>query len=111
MQQQKDAELSARELGFNKVSELKLQVAKSIKEFIAGGGFLFTMCSGTDSYDIALSAENTDICEYMMCLSTCVCSCKQIGGKDLMLVHHCPNSTHPLLANKTLGQRFLIFPA
>ena len=65
MQQQKDAELSAKELGFNKVSELKLQVGKSIKEFIAGGGFLFTMCSGTDSYDIALSAENTDICEYM----------------------------------------------
>ncbi|MCH1614016.1 MAG: asparagine synthetase B [Flavobacteriales bacterium] len=65
MQQQKDAELSAKELGFNKVSALKLQVGKSIKEFIAGGGFLFTMCSGTDSYDIALSAENTDICEYM----------------------------------------------
>ena len=65
IQQQKDAELSAKELGFNKVSELKLQVGKSIKEFIAGGGFLFTMCSGTDSYDIALSAENTDICEYM----------------------------------------------
>ena len=65
MQQQKNAELSAKELGFNKVSELKLQVGKSIKEFIAAGGFLFTMCSGTDSYDIALAAENTDICEYM----------------------------------------------
>ena len=65
IQKQKDAEASARELGFNKVSKLKLAVSKNIKEFVAGGGFLFTMCSGTDSYDIALSAENTDICEYM----------------------------------------------
>ncbi len=65
IQQQKTAEASAEELGFNKVSELKLAVAKKIKQFVAGGGFLFTMCSGTDSYDIALSAENTDICEYM----------------------------------------------
>jgi len=65
IQKQKDAEASARELGFNKVSKLKLAVSKNIKEFVAAGGFLFTMCSGTDSYDIALSAENTDICEYM----------------------------------------------
>ena len=48
---------SANELGFTKVSKLKLEVSKQIKEFVAGGGFLFTMCSGTDSYDIALSAE------------------------------------------------------
>ena len=40
-------------------------MAVKIKEFVAGGGFLFTMCSGTDSYDIALSALNTDICESM----------------------------------------------
>ena len=52
-------------MGFEKVSHLKLQVSKNIKEFVAGGGFLFTMCSGTDSYDIALSAENVDICEHM----------------------------------------------
>ena len=65
IQKQKDAEASARELGFNKVSKLKLAVSKNIKEFVAAGGFLFTMCSGTDSYDIALSAESTDICEYM----------------------------------------------
>ena len=65
IQKQKDAEASATELGFNKVSKLKLAVSKNIKEFVASGGFLFTMCSGTDSYDIALSAENTDICEYM----------------------------------------------
>jgi hypothetical protein len=63
--QQRDAEASATSLGFNKVSELKLGVSKRIKEFVAGGGFLFTMCSGTDSYDISLAAHNTDICASM----------------------------------------------
>ena len=63
--QQFDSEQRAISLGFDKVSHLKLQVSKNIKEFVAGGGFLFTMCSGTDSYDIALSAENIDICEHM----------------------------------------------
>ena len=63
--QQFDSEKRAVSLGFEKVSHLKLQVSKNIKEFVAGGGFLFTMCSGTDSYDIALSAENIDICEHM----------------------------------------------
>ena len=58
-------EASAHSLGFNKVSELKRAVAMNIKNFVAGGGFLFTMCSGTDSFDIALAAENTDICERM----------------------------------------------
>ncbi|MFN2431117.1 MAG: asparagine synthetase B, partial [Cryomorphaceae bacterium] len=58
-------EALAGELGFNKVSHLKLAVAQRIKEYTAGGGFLFTMCSGTDSYDIALSAQHTDICESM----------------------------------------------
>ena len=65
MQQQKDAEARAKSLGFDKVSNLKLGVAKRIKEFTAGGGFLFTMCSGTDSFDISLAAEQTDICDYM----------------------------------------------
>ena len=63
--QQSDSEQRALSLGFEKVSHLKLQVSKNIKEFVAGGGFLFTMCSGTDSYDISLSAENVDICEHM----------------------------------------------
>ena len=45
MQQQKNAEQSAKELGFNKVSELKLQVGKSIKEFIAGGRFFYSQCA------------------------------------------------------------------
>lgn len=49
--------------GFKKVSELKLAVAKKIREFVAGGGYMFAMCSATDSYDIALDAENTDICD------------------------------------------------
>ncbi len=63
--QQSETEARAKRLGFNKVSQLKGGVAVKIKEFVAGGGFLFTMCSGTDSYDIALSALNTDICESM----------------------------------------------
>ena len=58
-------EAMASKWGFNKVSKLKLAVAKRIKEFVAGGGFLFAMCSATDSYDIALEAENTDICSEM----------------------------------------------
>lgn len=57
-----NSELEAKALGFNKVSELKLAVAKKIKEYVAQGGFLFAMCSGADSFDIALAAENTDIC-------------------------------------------------
>ena len=57
------AEKNAKLLGFKKVSELKLAVAKNLKNFVIGGGFLFTMCSGTDSFDIALAAEGTDICE------------------------------------------------
>ena len=65
IKQQSDSEQRAISLGFDKVSHLKLQVSKNIKEFVAGGGFLFTMCSGTDSYDISLSAENVDICEHM----------------------------------------------
>jgi len=58
-------EASAAQLGFDKVSEMKLAVATNIKNFVAGGGFLFTMCSGTDSFDIGLAAHNTDICEVM----------------------------------------------
>ncbi len=63
--QVRDAEKDAKKLGFSKVSQLKLAVAMNIKNFVIGGGFLFTMCSGTDSFDIALAAHNTDICEEM----------------------------------------------
>ncbi len=52
----------ARSLGFNKVSQLKLAVTKRIREFVGGGGFMFAMCSATDTYDIALAADGVDIC-------------------------------------------------
>lgn len=52
-------------MGFQKVSEMKRSVATNIRDFVVGGGFLFTMCSGTDSYDIALAAQEVDICEPM----------------------------------------------
>ena len=64
-QGKKDSEKLAKKLGFKKVSESKLAVAKKIKEFISAGGFLFAMCSATDSYDIALAAEGVDICREM----------------------------------------------
>ena len=64
-EQVRDNEDMATELGFDKVSQLKLGVAQRIKEFTAGGGFLFSMCSGTDSYDIALASSKIDICEKM----------------------------------------------
>jgi hypothetical protein len=59
------AEKNAKMLGFSKVSELKLAVAQNLKNFVIGGGFLFTMCSGTDSFDIALAAQGLDICASM----------------------------------------------
>ena len=62
--QQKSEEL-AKSLGFSKVSQSKLAVAKKIKEYIEGGGFMFAMCSATDTYDIALAAEGIDICAKM----------------------------------------------
>ena len=55
----------AKKLGYNKVSEEKLAVAKKIKEFVTAGGFLFAMCSATDSYDIALATDGNDICQHM----------------------------------------------
>jgi hypothetical protein len=61
----KGQEALAHKLGFKKVSQMKLAVARHIRDFCAGGGFLFAMCSGTDTFDIALAAANTDICESM----------------------------------------------
>ncbi len=55
-------ESMAKKLGFAKVSKLKLAVAKKLREYVANGGFLFAMCSATDSYDVAMAAMNTDIC-------------------------------------------------
>ena len=58
-------EETARRHGFTKVSQLKLAVAKKIRDFVAGGGYLFAMCSAPDSFDIALAAEGLDICDVM----------------------------------------------
>lgn len=55
----------ANRLGFTKVSQMKLAVAKAIRDFVAGGGFLFAMCSGADSFDVALAADGVDICDVM----------------------------------------------
>ena len=65
IEQKRAAEELATKLGYNKVSDEKLAVAKKIRDFVVGGGFLFAMCSATDSFDIALSAEGVDICEPM----------------------------------------------
>ena len=64
-EQKRISEKLAKELGFNKVSKQKLAVAKKIKDYVIGGGFLFAMCSATDSYDIALASEGIDICAQM----------------------------------------------
>ncbi len=56
---------SANFMGFQKVSEMKREVSLTLRNFVLGGGFLFTMCSGTDSFDIALAAQEVDICEPM----------------------------------------------
>jgi len=65
IEQQLLYEKEARRLGFKKVSNAKKNVARTIRDYIAGGGFMFAMCSATDSYDIALAAENVDICDVM----------------------------------------------
>ncbi len=54
-------EAMAVRLGFKKVSELKRAVAQIVKDFVIRGGFLFAMCSATDSFDIALAASQTDV--------------------------------------------------
>jgi hypothetical protein len=61
----KGQQATAAKLGFKKVSQMKLAVVQHIRDFCAGGGFLFAMCSGTDTFDIALAAHNTDIVESM----------------------------------------------
>ena len=64
-EQKKSFEENAKSHGFDKVSQAKLAVAKKIKEYVLSGGFLFAMCSATDSYDIALASEGVDICHHM----------------------------------------------
>ncbi|MEL6649975.1 MAG: asparagine synthetase B [Bacteroidota bacterium] len=61
----KSQQSTARMFGYSKVSDMKLAVAKEIRSYLQEGGFLFAMCSATDTYDIALSADDVDICEHM----------------------------------------------
>ena len=63
--QKKEAEELANRLGYAKVSQEKGAVTKKIRDFVIGGGFMFAMCSATDSFDIALAADGVDICEPM----------------------------------------------
>lgn len=65
IEDKKIAEELANNLGYNKVSDSKLGVALQIRDYVLGGGFMFAMCSATDSFDISLSAEGIDICEPM----------------------------------------------
>ena len=61
----REAEALAKKLGYSKVADQKSAVALKIRDYVVGGGFMFAMCSATDSFDIALSAEGLDICEPM----------------------------------------------
>jgi len=65
IEEKKNAEALATKLGYSKVSDEKLDVALKIRDYVIGGGFMFAMCSATDSFDIALSAQGLDICEPM----------------------------------------------
>ncbi len=65
IEQKRDSEALAAKLGYSKVSQEKGAVAKKIRDFVIGGGFMFAMCSATDSFDIALAADGVDICETM----------------------------------------------
>ena len=62
-ERQRYYEETARSLGFHKVSEMLKAVAFKIREYVQKGGFLFAMCSATDTIDIALAAAKTDICD------------------------------------------------
>lgn len=65
IEEKRKAEALAAKLGFSKVSEEKRAVSIKIRNYVIGGGFMFAMCSATDSFDIALAAEGIDICEAM----------------------------------------------
>jgi hypothetical protein len=64
-EQVKTNEDMAKKLGFKKVSQMKLAVVKKFREYVSDGGFLFTMCSGATTPDIALASQYTDICDVM----------------------------------------------
>lgn len=56
---------TARKYGYEKISELKKAVVRKISDYVASGGFMFAMCSATDTFDIALAAMDVDICDVM----------------------------------------------
>ncbi len=56
---------TAQKYGYTKISELKKAVVRGIRDYVANGGFMFAMCSATDTYDIALAAMDVDICDVM----------------------------------------------
>ncbi|MDX1905008.1 MAG: asparagine synthetase B [Thermonemataceae bacterium] len=63
IQEKKELEATAKKWNFQKVSALKLAIVKKIREFTFAGGFMFAMCSATDTFDIAMAADGLDICE------------------------------------------------
>ncbi|TSA26680.1 MAG: asparagine synthetase B, partial [Ignavibacteriales bacterium] len=65
IEQQMLYENEAKKLGFKKVSDMEKAVVQTIKNYVAQGGFMFAMCSATDTYDIALAAMNVDIVDRM----------------------------------------------
>jgi len=65
IEQQLVYEREAKKLGFKKVSEMEKAVVAEIKNYVGKGGFLFAMCSATDSYDISLATQNVDIADRM----------------------------------------------
>jgi len=58
----KDRQIAtADRLGFDSVPLLKKAVARAIRGYVEGGGFLFAMCSATETLDVALAALEVDI--------------------------------------------------
>ena len=56
---------TAQKYGYDKISELKKAVVRTIRDYVLNGGFMFAMCSATDTFDIALAAMDVDICNTM----------------------------------------------
>ena len=61
IEQKQQFEAMAQNLGFNSVHAQKKALAEMIKNYVVNGGFLFAMCSATDSFDIALAVLNIDV--------------------------------------------------
>ncbi|MBX2963106.1 MAG: asparagine synthetase B [Cyclobacteriaceae bacterium] len=59
----KAQEVTAAKLGFANVPDLKLEIARKLKAFVAGGGYLFAMCSAAESIDVALAVNGADLNE------------------------------------------------